>query len=173
MAVDIAQYVEQLTGEMQESAYKASDALGRIGSEEVVDAMIKLLEHPYAESRIIAARTLGLIKDNKRVVEAIMHAVKDKENSAIAGDLLMSMEELDISDLYVEMFRLYLFGTFKVSTVAKGFLDFKEFDITPRVIKKAQKHWDHYSNNVKRDEIYELRKAEVESMLEDLRAFLS
>ena len=173
MAVDIAQYVEQLTGEMQESAYKASDALGRIGSEEVVDAMISLLEHPYAESRIIAARTLGLIRDSEKSVDAIMNAVKDKENSAIAGDLLMSLEELDISDLYVEMFRLYLFGTFKVSTVAKGFLDFKEFDITPRVVKKAQKHWDHYSNNIKHDDVFELKKAEVESMLEDLRAFLS
>jgi hypothetical protein len=172
MAVEIAQYVEQLTGEMQESAYKASDALARIGSEEVVDAMIKLLEHPYPESRIIAARTLGLINDNAKAVEPIMNAVKNKENSAIAGDLLMSLEEQDISQLYVEMFRLYLFGTFKVSTVAKGFLDFKEFDITPRVIKKAQKHWDHYSNNTKHDDVYDLKKAEVESMLDDLSAFL-
>src|SRR5210317_759722 len=103
MAVEFAHYVEQLTGEMEESAYKASDALARIGSEEVVDAMIELLEHPYSESRIIAARTLGLIKGSERAVDAIIEAVKNKENSAIAGDLLMSLEELDISDLYVEM----------------------------------------------------------------------
>ena len=56
--------------------------------------------------------------------------------------------------------------------MAKGYLDFKEFDITPRVIKKAEKHWNHYSNNIKHDEVYEIRKSEVDAMLADLRAFL-
>lgn len=173
MAVDITSYVEELTGELTEKAYKASDALGRIGSTEVVDAMIKLLEHPYPESRIMAARTLGLVENNSIALEPLMEAVKHKENSAIAGDLLMSLEGFDMSSLYVELFKMYLFGSFKVSAVAKGFLDFEEFDITPRVIKKAEKHWNHYSNNVKKDELYAIRKAEVEEMLDDIKAFLS
>ena len=172
MAFDITVYVDQLTGEMDESAYKASDALGRIGSEEVVDEMIKLLEHPYPESRIIAARTLGLVENNSKALIPIIEAVSNKENSSIAGDLLMSLEDFDISSLYIEMFKLYLFGTFKVSTVAKGYLDFKEFDITPRVIKKAEKHWNHYNNNIKQDEVYEIRKTEVEEIFNDLKAFL-
>jgi len=172
MSVDINPYVEQLKGELKETAYKASDALARIGSEEVVDEMIMLLEHPYSESRILAARTLGLMEHNERALEAIMNAVKNKENKAISGDILMCLEEYDISALYVDMFKLYLFGSFKVSTVAKGFLDFKEFDITARVIKKAEKHWSHYCSNVKQDEVFELKKVEVESMLNDLKAFL-
>ena len=172
MAIDISSYVSQLTGELDESAYKASDALGRIGSEEVVDAMIELLNHPYKESRIIAARTLGLVDNNARALEPLLDAVKSKENMEIAGDLLMSLEGFDVSKIYVELFRLYLFGTFKVSTVAKGYLDFKEFDITSRVIKKAEKHWNHYSNNIKHDEVFEIRKKEVDDMLADLRAFL-
>ena len=86
MAFDITVYVDQLTGEMDESAYKASDALGRIGSEEVVDEMIKLLEHPYPESRIIAARTLGLVENNSKALIPIIEAVSNKENSSIAGD---------------------------------------------------------------------------------------
>ena len=51
-------------------------------------------------------------------------------------------------------------------------LDFKEFEITPRVIRKAEKHWNHYSNNIKHDEVYEIRKSEVEEILADLSAFL-
>lgn len=172
MAIDISSYVSQLTGELDESAYKASDALGRIGSEEVVDAMIDLLDHPYKESRIVAARTLGLVENNARALEPVMTAVKNKDNIEIAGDLLMSLEGFDVSDIYVELFRLYLFGTFKVSTVAKGYLDFKEFEITPRVIRKAEKHWNHYSNNIKHDEVYEIRKSEVDEMLADLSDFL-
>jgi len=172
MAVDITTYVEQITGELKESAYKASDALGRIGNEEVVDAMIQLLNHTNPESRILAARTLGLLTNNNRALEPVLEAVKSKENNDIAGDLLMALEGFDVSTIYVELFKLYLFGTFKISTVAKGYLDFKEFDITPRVIKKAEKHWNHYANNVKLDEVFAIRKIEVEEMLDDLREFL-
>jgi len=172
MAIDISAYVKQLSEDLTETAYKASDALGRIGSEEVVDAMIQLLNHPNEESRVLAARTLGLVENNEAALQPILNAVKNKENKEIAGDLLMALDDFDLSEIYVELFRLYLFGTFKVSTVAKGYLDFKEFDITPRVIKKAEKHWNHYVNNIKQDEAFEVRKSEVEEILTDLRNFL-
>lgn len=173
MSIDISTLVEQLTGELTEKAYKASDALGRIGSEAVVKAMIELLHHPYPESRIMAARTLGMVEKNGEALNPLLEAINNKNNKAIAGDLFMALEGFDLSTEYVELFRLYLFGSFKVSMVAKNLLDYKEFDITPRVIKKAQKHWNHYANNVKHDEIFELRKAEVDEMLMDLRAFLN
>ena len=172
MPADIEKYVDQLRGEMDDSAFKASDALARIGTEEVVDAMIELLQHPYAESRIIAARTLGLTKNNAKALQSLMDAVKDPSNKEIAGDLLMALEGFDMSDLYVELFRLYLNGTFKVSTVAKGFLDFEEFDISARTIKKAEKHWNHYVHNAKHDDAFELKKSEVDEMLADLKSFL-
>lgn len=170
--MDISIYVEQLSGELNEKAYKASDSLGRIGSEEVVTAMINLLTHEFSESRIMAARTLSLIENNSLALTPLLDAIKNKENSAIAGDLLIALEDFDLSEIYVELFRLYLFGNYKASMVAKDLLDHKEFNITPRVIKKAQKHWDHYSNNIKQDEVYALRKNEVEEMLVDLNAFL-
>lgn len=168
----IAVLTEELSDETNENAYKASDALGRIGSEEVVDAMIELLAKPGQESRIMAARTLGLVKDTDKGIKPILEAVQNEENKGIAGDLLMALEDLDVSNEYVILFKLYLFGTFKVSFVAKGFLDFKEFDITQRTVRKAEKHWKHYSNNVKHDESYDLKKIEVEEMLDDLRNYL-
>lgn len=168
----IAQLIEELSDETNEHAYKASDALGRIGSGEIVDAMIELLERPGQESRIMAARTLGLIQTSDKGIKPILEAAQHEDNKGIAGDLLMALEELDVSREYVTLFKLYLFGTFKVSFVAKGFLDFKEFDITQRTVRKAEKHWNHYSNNVKHDESYELKRIEVEEMLNDLRKFL-
>ncbi|MDZ7607482.1 MAG: HEAT repeat domain-containing protein [Cyclobacteriaceae bacterium] len=165
MAIDITELVNQLTGELRDTAYKASDSLGRIGTEEVVDAMIDLLRHPNPESRILAGRTLGLVPNNGKALEPLLEAIKDKENSDIAGELLTALEGFDISGEYVELFRLYLFGSYKVSMIAKELLDYKEFDITTRVLKKATKHWDHFVHNVRHDEAYELRKAEVEEML--------
>ena len=140
MAIDITPYVEQLSGELNDKAYKASDALGRIGSENVVQAMIKLLEHPYPESRIIAARTLGLVENNSEALMPLLEAIKNKDNRGITGDIMVALDDFDVSDIYVELFKLYLFGSYKVSMIAKDLLDHKEFDITPRVIKKAQKH---------------------------------
>lgn len=172
MPRDLSSFIEKLSGEPKENAFKASDTLGRIGSMEVVTAMLKLLDHPNRESRILAARTLGLVNQNSEALKPLLDAVKKNENRTIAGDLMMALEGFDVSTIYIELFRLYLFGSFKVSTIAKELLDYKEFDITPRIIKKAQKHWNHYSNNVKHDELYRLRKKEVEEMLNDLRAYL-
>ncbi len=172
MAIDITHLVVQLSGELQDKAYKASDALGRIGSESVVNSMIELLHHPNPESRIIAARTLGLVENNAMGLDPLLEAIHDPGNAEIAGDLLMALDGFDVSAVYVPLFKLYLTGSFKVSTVAKNLLDFKEFDITARVLKKAKKHWNHYSNNVKQDEVYELRKVEVEEMLNDLEEFI-
>ncbi|NJN26964.1 MAG: HEAT repeat domain-containing protein [Cyclobacteriaceae bacterium] len=173
MATNIQPLVDQLTATaLTDKAYKASDSLARIGSGEVIRAMIALLQHPNPESRIMAARTLGMAADNGVALEPLLEAVNNPENKAIAGDLFMALEGFDVSEHYLDLFKLYLFGSFKVSAIAKNLLDYKEFDITPRVIKKAQKHWNHYANNVKQDESYELKKSEVEDILNDLRAYL-
>lgn len=170
--MDISLLVEQLSGKLTDKAYEASDALGRIGSEAVVKAMIELLNHAYSESRYMAARTLALVENNEDALEPLLQAIQRKENHNQAGDLLIALEEFDVSEKYVEFFKLFLFGSFKVSMVAKDLLDHKDFDITARVIRKAQKHWEHYLNNVKKDDLFILRKIEVEEMLHELKAYV-
>lgn len=161
-----------LTGELNDKSFNASNYLGSLGNPEVVAMLIELLTSDNAETRFMAARTLSLSKYNEVALPAMLKALKQKENASILGDLLMSLEGFDISENYVEIFRHYLFGSFKVSRIAADLLDHKEFSITPRVIKKAQKHWSHYTNNVKQDEAFELQKLEVENRLNDLKAFV-
>lgn len=173
MSVDISKYVDQLSNELTDKAYEASDALGRIGSDAVVDAMIELLAHTNSDSKHMAARTLELIENNSKALEPLLEAIQNKDNSNLAGDLMAALEGFDVSSKYVEIFKLYLFGSFKVSLIAKDLLDHKEFDITPRVLKKATKHWNHYSNNVKQDEVYALRKLEIEEILDDIEEYLN
>ena len=165
--------ITQLLDESNDNVHKTSDNLGHIGTEEVIDAMIELLNHPNLESRYLAARTLGLIEQNEKALDPMLDAIKNTENYSITGDLLMELEGFDLSKCYVEIFKLFLNGSFKVSNIAKDLLDHEEFDITPRVIKKAEKHWNHYSNNIKHDDVYALRKFEVEQMLGDLRNFVN
>lgn len=173
MSIDSLSLIAALNGPLPENAHELSDTLGHVGNSEIVEAMLKLLSHENEENRIIASRTLGRIKENGSALQGLMDSIQAKENASIAGDLLVALDGFDISDRFVEIFRLYLFGSFKVSRIAKDLLDYKEFDITPRVIKKAKKHWNHYSNNVKQDDAYLLRKEEVEEMFEDLEEFLN
>jgi len=173
MAIDITPLIQQLSVELSDNAYKASDTLGHIGSEEILQAMIELLTHTNPDSRYMAARTLGLIENNEAALEAILEAVTNQDNAAQAGDLLSALEGFNVNSKYVEIFKLYLFGSFKVSLVAKELLDYKEFDITPRVLKKAQKHWNHYANNIKQDDAFKLRKEEVDDMLDDLAVYVN
>lgn len=168
--MEISALVEQLSQELDEQAIKASDLLAKDGSEEVIVELTKLLKHANDESKILAARTLGLIKDNHSALDALFESIDD--NPSIAGELLVHLEHFDLSDRYVPLFKLSLFGGFKVSSVAQDFLDHKEFDITPRVIKKAKKAWNHYENNVKHDELFDLKKLEVEEILNDLQSYV-
>ncbi|MCV9386496.1 HEAT repeat domain-containing protein [Reichenbachiella ulvae] len=171
-AMDIKDKVAQLSGDLPEDAYVISDDLARLGGAEVLEAMKELLQHPDMESRYMAARTLSLMPEQEGVLEVLMTAINDPINKEQQGDFLSFLESLDISDQFVGVFKLYLNGSYKVSMIAKDLLDHQDFDITLRVLKKATKQWNHYSHNVKQDDVFELKKIEVEEMLEDLREFL-
>jgi len=67
------------------------------------------------------------------------------------------------------VFRVYLFGNYKASTLAKDYLDELEFEISPRTIRKAEKHWNHYLHNPEDEESAGLKKSEVELMLKELK----
>jgi len=172
MAFDIAAAVKELSNELTESSFKTAESLSKIGTEEVVDAMIGLLAHESPDTRFIAAKTLGEIADNSKALLPMWETIHNVENKNIKGDLISALEGFDISDHYVDVFKLFLFGSFKVSLIAENLLDYKEFTITPRVIKKSRKHWAHYANNVKKDEAFELQKSEIERRLLELNEYL-
>lgn len=172
MAFDITAAVKELSNDLTEDSFKTAESLSKIGSEEVVDAMIELLGHEHSDSRFIAAKILGEITNNDKALIPLWESIHNVENKNIKGDLVSALQGFDISDHYVDVFKLFLFGSFKVSLIAENLLDYKEFTITPRVIKKSRKHWSHYANNVKQDEAFDLQKSEIENRLHELNEYL-
>ena len=83
------------------------------------------------------------------------------------------LDEYDCSQEFVKVFKLYLFGSIKASAMAKEVLDYEEFDITPRVIRKAEKQWNHYVNNVKQDEAFDLMKKDTQEFLDELKSLFT
>jgi HEAT repeat protein len=172
MAVDIRPLVLQISDNISNNAFRASDALARVGFEEVVLAMIAQLSHENTEARVLAARTLGQIGNNM-ALEPMMEAIKSEQNRSIAGELMVALEGLDVADCYVELFQLYLNGSNKVSLLAKEQLDYREFHITEQVVEEVVDLWCTYASAATHDEVFNLRKQEAESMIDDIRHFLS
>jgi len=166
----IENLLSKMCDKQEEEAYKYADKLAEIGGKEVLDKLIELVKGDDIECVYLAARALAKIEDNQDALEPLLESIHDSKNRHQNGAMVQALEGFDLSQNFVDIFRIYLFGNFKASLLAKGYLDFVEFEVTPRVIKKAEKHWNHYLNNSKHDEGFEVKKADVEEILSELKA---
>src|SRR5690554_2062812 len=173
MEQDIDLLIDKMTNKEEREAYKYAEQLATIGTEEVFLKVRELLHHEVWEISYLAAKTLGKMEQKNEALDTLMDIVHDKKSITRSGELVEALEAFDLSNHFVDVLRIYLFGNYKASVLAKEYLDHTEFDITPRMIKKARKHWEHYQNNVKKDEAYEIKKKEVEAVLEDLEGLFS
>ena len=162
--------IDKMTADSANKAYDFSDQLARIGGKDVLAKMIELLQADNGDVQYLASRTLGLMKDHEEALSPLLEAIFDNKNKNIQGMLAEYLDEYDCSQKFVQLFKLYLFGSVKAAAMAKEVLDYEEFDITPRVIRKAEKQWSHYTGNVKKDELFELKKEEIDAFLGELKA---
>lgn len=165
--------IERMTDKEEQEAYKYAEKLAAIGDEEVYTKILELLKSDDWENSSLAAKVLSKLDQRNGAVDTLMELIHDRSNVTRSGELTEALEAFDLSDHFVDVLRIYLFGSYKASVLAKGYLDHTEFDITPRVVKKAQKHWKHYQNNVKRDEAYDIKAREVEDIFRDLEDLFS
>ncbi|KEO73982.1 HEAT repeat domain-containing protein [Anditalea andensis] len=160
----------KMCDKQEEEAFKYADKLAEIGGDEILNKLIELVKSDDIECVHLAARALANIDNNQSALDTIMEAIHDNRNRHQNGALVQALEGFDLSLKFVDIFRIYLFGNFKSSLLAKEYLDYVEFDVTPRVIKKVEKHWKHFINNSKNDEGFEIKKAEVEEILSEIKA---
>jgi hypothetical protein len=145
-------------------AYLAADRLAEIGSEEIMQKLMELLSSPNHDTVYLAARALSKCKENAVVLDNVFELLKNGQQPFLKGILTEALSGFNCSEHFVEIFKLYLFGNLKTSAMSKEILDEQDFAITPRVIRKAEKHWKHYQHNVKQDDDFHSKKEEVEHM---------
>ena len=110
--MEISQLIAQLHDKTNDDAYLASDLLAKNGSEEVVNAMIELLQSTDTETKIMAARTLGLIKNNAVALDALLETIDN--NPSIAGDLMVFLDGFDLSDKFVPILFMVVLKWFQL-----------------------------------------------------------
>ena len=156
----------------EEEVFIYTDELAKMGGAEVKGRMLKLLFEDNEEVQYLAAATLSKIKDNQDILPdffaAINHPLLRNRNSS----LVEALSGFDVSDYFVDILKWYLIGGLKTSAMAKLLFDYTEFNITPRILKKARKHLHHFEYNSPKDDRSELKHYETMEILNDLEALL-
>ncbi|MFD2036143.1 HEAT repeat domain-containing protein [Belliella marina] len=166
--------LEKMCDKSENEAYDYADKLAEIGTEEVVDQLIEIIKGDDLDNAYLAARALGKIENNQKALDPLLEVIHDSGNKNKNGQFVQALEGFDLSNKFVDLFRVYLFGNFKSSNLAKHYLDYVEFDLTPRVLKKAEKHWNHFENNVsKESDDYLMKKDEVETIFQEIKNLFS
>lgn len=162
--------IERLKDPDEESAWKISDRLAAMKDMAVAEKLLPLLSSEEDETQYLAARTLSKMKDNQATLPALMEAIFDKGNKHRNGGLVEALQGYDLSEHFNDVFKIYLYGNFKASFLAKELLDTLEFELVPRNLRKAEKHFKHFSSNLKKDGSDADRFAEAEEIIKELRS---
>jgi len=173
MQEEIQKLFDRMCDPKESEAYHFADKLGGMADDEAKVRLIELVKGDHWEVAYLACRALSRTKYQEEALDVIFETIFDKKNKSVQGAFVQILEEFDLSTRFVDVFKVYLFGNFKASTLAKDYLDGVEFDITPRTIRKAEKHWNHYLHNPEDEGSLTLKKSEVEPMLQEMRGLFS
>ncbi|WP_425638973.1 HEAT repeat domain-containing protein [Algoriphagus yeomjeoni] len=173
MDEEIQSLIKRMSDPNEKEAFYFADKLGKKLNESGRDAIIELVKGDNWEISYLACRALSQSPYNEESLDAIFEAINDKKNRAHQGAFVQILEEFDLSLRFVDIFRVFLFGNFKAQALAKMYLDEVEFDMTPRTLRKAEKHWNHYLHNPEDEGSLQLKKSEVEPILAEIRELFS
>lgn len=171
--MEVEELLKKMCDKGESEAFIYSDKLAKIGGTELMHQLIELMKSDNLETSFLAVRTLSLMEENQPALKPVFELIHHPAYKSKNGYLVQLLEGFDLSESFVDLFRVFLFGNFKSSSLAKSYLDSVEFEITPRVLKKAEKHWNHFLNNIDQnsDEFIAV-KDEAEAILLELKELL-
>lgn len=165
----IERLFEKMLDPNESEAYAFAEKLGACADESSKPSLMELVRGDNWEHAYLAIKALSKSPWNDESLSVVFEAIFDRKNSSHQGAFVQLLEDFDLQDQFVNVFRVYLFGNFKASTLAKMYLDEVEFEISPRTIRKAEKHWNHYIHNPEDPESMHLKKSEAEAILKELK----
>lgn len=173
MDEEIQGLINRMSDPNEKEAFYFADKLGKNLDVNGRDKLIELVRGDSWEIAYLACRALSQSSFNEESLDAIFEAINDKKNRPQQGAFVQILEEFDLSQRFVDIFRVFLFGNFKAQALSKMYLDEVEFDMTPRTLRKAEKHWNHYLHNPEDEGNLELKKLEVEPIFAEIRELLA
>src|SRR5690606_7234547 len=113
---------ERMLDKNEKEAHKYALRLAEIGSPEVFNRAIGLLMGKDMEDAYLAVQILSNMENRQAALDPLLEAIHDRNNYPNNGALVASLEAFDLSAKFIDMLRIYLFGNFKASALAKEYL---------------------------------------------------
>lgn len=166
-------YLDKMLDPNEKEAYYFADKLGEKGDENSRNALLELIAGDNWEHAYLASRAVANSKYQEAGLDETLKAVFDKRHKGVQGAFTQVLELYNLEFKFVDIFKIYLFGNFKASQLAEGYLNEVEFDISPRTIRKAEKHWKHYLHNPEDEGSLQIKRDYVEPMLLEMKQLFS
>lgn len=156
-----------------EDVYRNVAVLAKIGGPEVIERLLTMLYEEDLDIQYLAVKTLSQIENNQSALPGLFSAIHDPKLKSRNGSLVQALEGFDVSDHFIDIFKLYLYGGLKAAAMAKILLDYTEFNISPKILKKAKNHIHDFVNNSLKDENYETKMIEITDIINDLEVLIN
>ena len=156
-----------------ENVYRNVAVLAKIGGPEVIERLLTMHYEEDLDIQYLAVKTLSQIENNQSALPGLFSAIHDPKLRSRNGSLVQALEGFDVSDHFIDIFKLYLNGSLKAAAMAKLLLDYTEFNISSRTLKKAKKHLHHFVNNSSKDDSYDSKMIEATDIINDLEVLIN
>ena len=156
-----------------EEVYRNVAVLAKIGGPEVIERLLKMLYEEDSDIQYLAVKTLAQIENNQSALPDLFSAIHDPKLKSRNGSLVEALDGFDVSDHFIDIFKLYLNGSLKAAAMAKDLLDHTEFNISSRTLKKTKKHLHNFVNNSLKDDSYDSKMIEATDIINDLEVLIN
>ena len=96
-----------------EDVYRNVAVLAKIGGPEVIERLLTMLYEEDLDIQYLAVKTLSQIENNQSALPGLFSAIHDPKLKSCNGSLVQALEGFDVSDHFIDIFRLYLYGGLK------------------------------------------------------------
>ena len=146
---EIKNWKKEIQSEDWEVALNAADNLGKVGGDNIVNFLIKLLDSKEARIRNAAALSIRETKDSQ-AVEPLLKSIFKPENRDYNGTMVYALQTLDCKNKLVELFKILFYESYESKMGACTILDEQIFEFSRENLMEIQKMWQECNDNLER-----------------------
>lgn len=136
----IENWKEKILSKDWKIALNAADNLAKIGGDEVIKFLIKLLDSKEARIRNAAALSIRDTKDNQ-AIKPLLKSIFKPENRDYNGTMVYALQTLDCKNNLVELFKILFYESYESKMGAYAILDEQIFEFHREDLMEIQKMW--------------------------------
>src|SRR5690606_29351933 len=120
---------DRMLDKNEQEAYKYAEILAKTANSGVFERAVDLLRGEDMDAAYLAAQALGKREISANALAPLLDAIHDWNTRHKNCVLVASLDAFDLRENFVDVLRIYLFGNFKASSLARDYLDHTDFHI--------------------------------------------